>query len=186
MNVWPGRLRILSVWLLVALLVTLSRPTVAGVAGGAALMAAGEAIRLWASGHLRKNVELITSGPYRFTRNPLYLGRLLIFSGLCLMARLPWGLHWAVLAAGGAIFFGVYLRRKERVEPERLSRLHGDAYDRYRRSVPALFPTWRPYPEGVSPGWSSERMARNREHWMLLVVAALTLFMLWRANSLGG
>jgi hypothetical protein len=146
----------------------------------------GEAIRFWAAGHLLKTEELVTSGPYRFTRNPLYLGRLLIFIGLCVMARLPYGLNWLVLVLGCVVFFGYYLRRKERVEPARLLEKHGEAFERYFRAVPALFPTVHPYPEGASAGWSSDRMLRNREHWMAIGVLAISLLLLWRAYSIQG
>ena len=67
--------------------------------------AAGEAVRFWAAGHLLKTQELVTSGPYRYTRNPLYLGRLLIFTGLCVMAQMPWQANWIVLVLGYAVFF---------------------------------------------------------------------------------
>ena len=182
-----GTLRVLSIYALVALLVWLSRPTPLSVTVGFVFVALGEAVRFWAAGHLRKTVELITSGPYRYSRNPLYLGRLLIFTGVCVMAwmgREQYHVNWLVLAAGWAIFFLYYFRRKERVEPARLREVHGEAYERYFRAVPALFPTLEPYPEGASIGWSSERMLRNREHWMVVGLALLTLFMLWRAYSL--
>jgi hypothetical protein len=172
------------VYALVGLLAWLARPTPLDVSVGCVFLALGEALRLWAAGHLRKTVELVTSGPYRFTRNPLYLGRLLIFTGLCVMCRLPWGLHYAVLAGGYAVFFGYYLPRKERVEPARLAQVHGEAFERYRREVPALFPTLRPYSGAESPGWSSERMLRNREHWMVVALAAVSLFLLWKAYAL--
>ena len=141
----------------------------------------GEAIRVWAAGHLAKTVELITSGPYRHVRHPLYLGRLLIFSGLCVMASLPYGANWMLLAAGYGLFFGYYLRRKERVEPERLAQVHGEAYLRYHAAVPALLPTGRPYAQNSPSRWSLRRLLRNREHWMvggLLLVSAL---LLWKA-----
>ena len=82
------------------------------------------------------------------------------------------------------IFFRYYLRRKERVEPARLRGLHGEAFERYYRAVPALFPALTPYPEGASIGWSSDRMLRNREHWMIVGLAVVTLLLLWRAYSL--
>ncbi len=178
--------RLASVDLLVALIAAFSKPTPLSVTAGFAVMVVGEAIRFWAAGHLLKTEELVTSGPYRFTRNPLYLGRLLIFAGLCVMARLPYGANWLVLAAGCAVFFGYYLRRKERVEPARLRERHGDAYERYFRAVPALFPMLHPYPEGASAGWSSDRMLRNREHWMLAGVLLISLLLLWRAYALEG
>jgi protein-S-isoprenylcysteine O-methyltransferase Ste14 len=178
--------RLASVYLLIALLLVLSRPTPLYVTLGFAVAAVGEAIRFWAAGHLLKTEELVTSGPYRFTRNPLYLGRLLIFIGLSIMARLPYGANWLVLVLGCAVFFGYYLRRKERVEPDRLREKHGEAFERYYRAVPALFPTMHPYPEGASAGWSSDRMLRNREQWMVVAIVGISLLMLWRAYSLEG
>jgi protein-S-isoprenylcysteine O-methyltransferase Ste14 len=176
-----GILRLIAVYVAIGLLLWLARPTPLGVCIGFIFVAVGEAIRFWAAGHLYKTVELITSGPYRYTRNPLYLGRLLIFTGLAIMAWLPYYLSLVVLAAGYAIFFGYYLRRKEKVEPARLRRTHGEVYERYFEAVPSLWPTFKPYPESVSAGWSSDRMLRNREHMMVIGLAVVTLFLLWRA-----
>ena len=177
-----GILRLGALYALLAVMIWRARPTGTGVAVGALFVIAGEAVRFWAAGHLLKTAELVTSGPYRYTRNPLYLGRLLIFTGLCIMAELPYHANWILLASGCAIFFGYYLPRKERVEPARLQEVHGAAYEQYRRAVPALFPTLRPFPDAGASGWSSDRMLRNREHWMVLGLTAIVLFMLWRAN----
>ncbi len=173
--------RLLLLYVFVAALLATARPTPLGVTIGFVIAALGEAVRVWAAGHLLKTEELVTSGPYRFTRNPLYLGRLLIFTGLCLMAWLPYGGSLVVLAGGYAVFFGYYLPRKERVEPARLRERHGEAFERYREAVPALFPTVHPYPETAKSGWSSDRMFRNREHWMVVGIVMLSLFLLWRA-----
>jgi protein-S-isoprenylcysteine O-methyltransferase Ste14 len=183
-NRGAAMLRTASVYLLIAAIISFSRPTPLSVTLGFFIVALGEAIRVWAAGHLRKTVELITSGPYRFTRNPLYLGRLLIWTGLCVMALLPYGTNWIVLALGYVIFFGYYMRRKERVEPIRLRTLHGAVYDRYFESVPVLFPSFSAYPEGASIGWSSDRMLRNREHWMVFGLGLVTLVLLWRAYDI--
>ena len=147
------------------------------------IVVVGEGLRIWASGHLRKTVLLITSGPYRFTRNPMYLGRLLIFTGVGIMCRLPYGLHALVLLVGWTIFFGYYLRRKERVEPQRLRQQHGATYDAYHAAVPALFPMHRPYAKADRSPWSSERFLCNREHWMAAGVIAIGLLMLWKAYN---
>jgi len=179
-----GGVRVTSVYVLVGIMLWLARPTPLSVSIGFLFVAAGEAVRFWAAGHLRKTIELITSGPYRYTRNPLYLGRLLIFTGVCIMALLPYAINWVVLALGYSIFFGYYLRRKERVEPARLRQTHGEPYERYFKAVPALFPTLKPYPEGASIGWSSDRMLRNREHWMVIGLLVISAFMLWRSHSL--
>ncbi len=184
-----GRIRVVSVYILIGVLGVLSRPTPVSVTVGAVLIVLGEAVRFWAAGHLYKTVKLITSGPYRYTRNPLYLGRLLIFTGICVAARLPYfgvPFHYLVLILGWAVFFGYYLRRKERVEPARLRETHGEPYERYFQAVPALFPTLKPYGAASSSGWSSDRMLRNREHWMVIGLAVLVFALLWRAYALIG
>ncbi|RMH16737.1 MAG: isoprenylcysteine carboxylmethyltransferase family protein [Acidobacteria bacterium] len=178
-----GRLRLLALYALVAFLLYFAEPTVRSVAAGVGFVVLGEAVRFWAAGHLLKTQELVTSGPYRFTRNPLYLGRLLIFTGLAIMVNLPYYGSWIALVGGWALFFGVYLRRKERVEPARLEALHGEAFRRYFEAVPALFPTLRPYAHPSAGRWSAARMARNREHWMVIGLALVTAYLLWRATG---
>jgi protein-S-isoprenylcysteine O-methyltransferase Ste14 len=167
-----------------AAVVLLARPTPLGVTVGFAIAALGGAIRVWASGHLLRTAELVTSGPYRFTRHPLNLGWLLIFAGFCVMARLPLAANWMILALGVVAFFGSYLPRKERAEIERLRAMYGEAFERYYRAVPALVPTLNPYPEGVSSGWSSDRMLRNREHWIVALLVVVSLVLLWRAYAI--
>jgi protein-S-isoprenylcysteine O-methyltransferase Ste14 len=91
-----------------------------------------------------------------------------------------------VLLVGWAVFFGYYLPRKERVEPARLREVHGEAYERYRRAVPALFPRLRPYPEGGRAAWSAARALANREHWMAIALAGLLAWMFVRAFGASG
>jgi protein-S-isoprenylcysteine O-methyltransferase Ste14 len=176
--------RLTATFAFVVVLVVFAKPHPAEVAIGFVIAALGEAIRFWAAGHLLKTKELITSGPYRYTRNPLYLGRLLILTGLCVMSRLPYFANWILLGAGYAVFFFYYMPRKERVEPRRLRAVHGEAYDRYFKAVPALLPTLRPYVSASNLGWSSDRMIRNREVWMVVGILATTLFLLWRSHEL--
>jgi protein-S-isoprenylcysteine O-methyltransferase Ste14 len=168
-----GKLRNATVWLLVASMVALARPTWTSFALGLVPLAAGEALRLWAAGHLVKNEILVTSGPYRFTRNPLYLGRLLIFTGLCVIAHLPWGAGWIVLVLGWGVFFAYYLPRKERVEPERLRTAHGADYARYAAAVPALFPRLRPWDGGTITVWSGSRFRDSGEIGFLLALGTI-------------
>jgi len=179
-----GSIRLTTMFAFIALIVVLAKPRPAEVAIGFIIAALGEAIRFWAAGHLLKTKELITSGPYRYTRNPLYLGRLLILTGLCVMSRLPYYANWVLLAVGYAVFFLYYMPRKERVEPARLRAVHGEAYDRYFKAVPALLPTFRPYASGSNLGWSSDRMIRNREAWMVAGIIAIALFLLWRSHEM--
>jgi len=180
-NRWLGRARLVLLFAALILLLAWSEPTPFSVSFGFIFIFVGESIRFWAAGHLHKTTRLITSGPYRYTRNPLYLGRLLIFTGFALMTRLPWSLHLAVLALGYAIFFIYYLPRKERVEPARLRALHGARYQRYFSAVPSLFPRRSPWPHAERDGWYSSRMLRNREHWMVIGLALATILLLVRA-----
>lgn len=179
-----GILRLAATFAFVVLLVVFARPHPAEVAIGFVIAALGEVVRFWAAGHLLKTQELITSGPYRFTRNPLYLGRLLILTGVCVMCRLPFYVNWIALAIGYAVFFGYYMPRKERVEPARLRQVHGEAYDRYFSAVPALFPTLKPYAHASNLGWSSDRMLRNREVWMVVALVVITGALLWKSHQL--
>ena len=81
-----------------------------------------------------------------------------------------------------ALFFGHYLPRKERVEPARLREAHGERYERYRRAIPALWPTARPWREQAAVAWSLRRFLANREHWMLIGLAIVTALLTWRAG----
>ena len=179
-----GMLRLVALFAVVVLLLIFAHPTVLSVAAGFVFVAIGESIRFWSSGLLLKTKELMTAGPYRYTRNPLYLGRFLILTGMIIMVNLPNYLSWVGLIIGWIWFLGVYMRRKERVEPARLRAEHGDAYDRYFEAVPALFPTLRPYRDFTPASWSVERMKRNREYWMVIGLLGVSAYLLWR--SLGG
>lgn len=183
-----GIARVAIVYLFVAALVWVSQPTPLLVAIGLVFVVMGEAVRFWAAGHLLKSKELAVSGPYRYTQNPLYLGRFLILTGFCLMAYLPLppvgGIvvpaNLVVLAVSYAVFFFYYLPRKVRVEGSRLAELHGGAWREYFESVPILFP--RPKPHGTNlRAWDVSRMKRNREHWMLAGVAAVAVLFVVKA-----
>ena len=182
-----GIARVIVVYLFVAALVWISQPTPLLVAIGLPFVVAGEAVRFWAAGHLLKSKELAVSGPYRYTQNPLYLGRFLILTGCCLMAHLPVRVggiaipaNLLVLSISYGVFFLYYLPRKVRVEGSRLAELHGGAWRTYFESVPILFPRTTPHGTNVRV-WDMERMKRNREHWMLAGVAAVAVLFIVKA-----
>lgn len=177
-----GRIRLVLVYLFVAALVILSRPTPALLIAGAVLAITGEAIRLWAAGHLTKSVRLITSGPYARTQNPLYLGRLLILTGIAIAARNEGYLNLIALAVGYAVFFFYYIPRKLRVEGGRLARLHGQAFEEYNRSVPILFPAWRRRTDGRDP-WSFSLMVHNQEPLVLAGVTLVFVLLAWKTRN---
>jgi len=180
-NRFLGVLRLLALFAVVVALIYFARPTVLSVAIGSVFVVLGESVRFWSSGLLLKTKELMTAGPYRYTRNPLYLGRFLILTGVIIMVNLPNYLSLVGLVVGWGWFLGVYMRRKEEVEPARLREEHGEAYDRYFEAVPALFPTFQPYADFTSASWSAERMIRNKEYAMVIGLAGITAYLLWRA-----
>lgn len=167
----------------VIVLLYASQPTFKSVVAGAALVLFGECVRFWAAGHLYKTKELITSGPYRFTRNPLYLGRLFILTGVGVMAWRSDGLNLLALLIGWVIFFGYYLPRKERIEPARLESIHGEGYARYFANVPALFPRITPWGTNAA-NWQWDRFQRNREAFTALGLAALVVAFAIKSTAL--
>jgi len=175
-----GRIRLAAVYAFIAALIWISRPIPALVAAGAAFVLLGEGLRLWAAGHLTKSVRLITSGPYAYTQNPLYLGRLLILTGLGIAARIDGYLNLVLLVAGYAVFFFYYIPRKLRVEGGRLARLHGAAFEQYRRSVPILLPALTRYPGGNEP-WSFGLMVRNQEPLVLTGIILVLGILIWKS-----
>ena len=178
-----GQLRLAGVFVFIAALVVLARPTPTLLMAGALLAALGEAVRLWAAGHLSKSVRLATDGPYARTQNPLYLGRLLILTGLGIAARNEWGLNWLALLIGYAIFFLYYIPRKLRVEGARLEKIHGEAFTRYNRSVPILFPSLNAYPHRAGERWSFAQMVRNQEPFVLLGIVVAFAFLAWKTAA---
>ncbi len=174
-----GYIRLAGVYLFVGFLAWVSHPTPLLFVAGGILVAAGEAVRTWAAGHLIKSLELIDSGPYAYTQNPLYLGRLLILTGFCVMARNEYYLNWAALALGYLIFFGYYIPRKLRVEGGRLQKMHGEAWVRYSSAVPILIPSLTRYPGKRSP-WSLSRAIRNQEYLVATGILLVLAFFAWK------
>jgi protein-S-isoprenylcysteine O-methyltransferase Ste14 len=167
--------RILAVFALLAILATWARPTPLDIWVGLPLVVAGGLLRAWSVGYLLKTRQLAITGPYAFTRNPLYLGRLLLFTGFAIMATLPSRANLGILAGGLAIFFIYYMPRKERIECARLRQTHGEEYARYQAAVSALFPRLTPYrgTGDAGSGWQWSRFHRNREYMMLILEAGL-------------
>ena len=135
-----------SGFLCAALFLFFAKPTPTALLIGASVSILGLALRAWAAGHIRKNAQLATSGPYAFTRNPLYLGSFLLGLGFTIASgRLLLGLLFA------ALFLGIYLPVM-RVEASTMAQLFGSEYDMYRQSVPLFFPRITPFREGETAG----------------------------------
>lgn len=148
MTRWLARRRVALGFVCGAIVLWLATPTWASLAAGALVAALGEAVRVWAAGHLEKSLEVTSSGPYRFTRHPLYLGSTLIGAGMAIASANLWA------AALAAAYLGTTITAAVRAEEAHLREKFGAAYDAYaeRRAAPGARP------------WSWARAARNREH----------------------
>lgn len=131
------RIRVPLGFLFAAVFVIFAHPSVVTIAAGAAIAAVGALIRGWASGHIRKSKELAVTGPYAYTRNPLYFGSLLLGVGFTIAA----GVWWLALLLA-AVFAGIYFPVM-RVEEEDLKTAFGAEFEAYRQNVPLFFPQAR-------------------------------------------
>ena len=174
----PSRWRVRIGFVVAGLALWLACPTPVSLAAGGALAWAGEAIRLWASGHIEKTRALATGGPYAHTQNPLYLGSLLIAAGMALASASLWA---ALLVAGYALAFYPSLLREE---ASFLRRKFGDAYEAWVAAVPVLLP--RPRPSGPrETRFAWPRVSSNRE-WRAIVGLAAALVALWARGRFRG
>jgi protein-S-isoprenylcysteine O-methyltransferase Ste14 len=128
------RIRVPLGFVFAAIFIVFSRPTLLTLVGGGVIAALGIAIRAWASGHIQKAKVLATSGPYGYTRNPLYLGSFVLGVGFTIAA----GVWWLALIFI-ALYLGIYLPVM-RVEEDDISRIFGAEFDGYRRNVPLFVP----------------------------------------------
>jgi protein-S-isoprenylcysteine O-methyltransferase Ste14 len=159
-------------WALPLLLVLSADPWGPLLVTGAALVAVGVGIRLWASGHLFKSERLATSGPFSHLRNPLYLGSLVMLLGYCAMSARWWA--YPVFLALFALFYYPTIRWEEAF----LRGKFGKQYEDYVRQVPRLVPRLTAaYPEGERFSWLQAR--RNGELTSAALAAAMiALFIL--------
>jgi protein-S-isoprenylcysteine O-methyltransferase Ste14 len=126
----------------------------------------GQAIRMWAAGHLVKCDDLTTSGPFGWVRNPLYVGSFLIACGYCTISG-GW-IVWAVAIPLFALTHGSAVTWEEKY----MLQTYGDAFAGYCKSVPRWMP--RP-PRRREPGkrFSWPQMVINAELKSLIVTAVV-------------
>ncbi len=120
----------------VILAVVLAQPELWSILAGIGLTLIGLLIRTWAGGHLEKEQKLTISGPYRYTRNPLYFGNLLIGLGIVIGAH-----SWWVLGSA-FVLFGVFYSVIILTEKQKMEKLFPAEYDEYKRQVPLFFPSF--------------------------------------------
>lgn len=145
----------------------LARPTWTSLAIGVAIALIGEALRLWAAGHLEKSREITQSGPYRVMRHPLYVGSSIIGVGFAIAAWHP------IVAVVAAAYLGTTIPAAIRAEEAHLREKFGSAYDAYAQRAAAA----------ADRRFSLTRALYNREHHtlagLLAVLAVLALKVAW-------
>lgn len=155
------RWRVRTGYPVAALFLLLASPTPKGILIGAVVALAGLTIRGYASGYLRKDRELATSGPYAHTRNPLYLGSAILAAGFVIAGHSVWA--GLLVAAYFAIFYYAVMRNEE----EDLRKRFGSAFDEYAVSVPLFFPSLMArWAGGAAFSWV--QYSRNHEYNALI------------------
>jgi protein-S-isoprenylcysteine O-methyltransferase Ste14 len=156
----------------------IARPSWTSLAIGAVVTLPGILLRALASGHVKKNEELTTSGPYAYTRNPLYLGSLIMAVGFAIAARSLWVLIVMVI-----MFAAIYLPviRGE----ESYLRAAFPNFDEYAQNVPRLLPRLAAFGDGEG-AFSRPLYWQHREYNALLgttaLLAALVVKLLWASR----
>jgi protein-S-isoprenylcysteine O-methyltransferase Ste14 len=155
-----ARWRVRVGYLLAIVVLVLARPTSQSIAIGGAVGVIGLWVRALAAGHLHKQEMLTVSGPYAYTRNPLYFGSAILTAGAA-VAMNSW-IAAALLIAYFALFYSVVMRKEE----GELRFHHGAAFDEYAKAVPLFFPrvTAAKLGLGVERAFSLSQYKRNREY----------------------
>lgn len=169
------RIRVPLGFIFAVVYVWLARPTKASLITGALVLLPGLVLRGFASGHVQKDKQLTTSGPYAYTRNPLYLGSLMLAAGFAIAAR-----SWWIVAIMLVMFAVIYVPVIG--GEERYLRQTFPDYDDYARHVPRMLPRLTPY--GSAPSaYSSARYWKHREYeasiGCVVVLAVLVVKLVW-------
>lgn len=158
-----------------------ARPNLHSIVSGALVGIVGLALRAWAAGYLHKQKILTVTGPYAYTRNPLYLGSAILALGVAIAAR-SW-ISASIIAAYFAIVYSLVMRREER----ELRIQHGADFDRYAAAV-SLFLPWFSFArlKPDSQGAFSAAQYRKNHEWQAsagFVLLLAVLILIWRLRG---
>jgi protein-S-isoprenylcysteine O-methyltransferase Ste14 len=145
----------------------LAQPTGNSLIAGGLVAMVGEAIRIWAAGHLEKGREVTTSGPYAFTRHPLYVGSAIIGVGLGIASASV--VVFVVVIA----YLAITLTAAIATEEAHLTEKFGSAYPSYREGRAA----------GARRRFSIARVMRNREYRAIVGLLAAAAILAWKSRQ---
>jgi len=167
------RIRVPLGFVFAAVFLWVAQPTVKTMLLSLLLVVPGVWLRAYAAGYVRKNAELTLTGPYAYTRNPLYLGSMMIAFGFAAAAA-----SWIILIALAVLFAVIYIPTIQ--SEEGYLREHFAGFSEYAEKVPRLFPRLTPaaFPanENASGGrFSAEQWRHHREYNALMGAGAIYL-----------
>ncbi len=158
--------------------ILLMHPSVRSLWVGGSIALVGALLRLWSAGHIEKGKVLTQSGPYAYTRNPLYLGSFVMALGIIVAGQGYW-----LLPIFGAFYITFYYPVMKAEEQE-LFGGYGERFVEYSKRVPLFFPNFRK--EGCNSSaflWS--RVLRNREHRTFAgLILAVIILVISKGESL--
>jgi protein-S-isoprenylcysteine O-methyltransferase Ste14 len=149
-----------------------AHPNMAMVLCGAGIGLVGILLRASAAGHLNKQEVLAVSGPYAYTRNPLYFGSSLLALGAAVAMR-SW-ISAVLLMAYFSVFYWAVMRREEL----ELRQRHGEKFDAYADAVPLFFPRMTAAANSIPGTFSLAQYKKNRE-WRAALGFLLLLAILY-------
>ena len=167
------RIRVPLGFVFAAVFLWLAQPTAKTMLLSLLLVVPGVWLRAYAAGYVRKNAELTFTGPYAYTRNPLYLGSMLIAFGFAAASG-----SWAILIALTALFAVIYIPTIQ--SEEAYLREHFTGFNEYAAKVPRLLPrlTAASFPanQNASGGrFSWQQWQHHREYNALMGAGAIYL-----------
>lgn len=163
---WIQRWRVPLGFLCAAIFILFARPRPLTLLIGAGISLVGLLIRAWASGHIRKNSALAVSGPYAYTRNPLYLGSFILGLGFTIGAG-----RWLLAVLFGVLFLGIYFPVM-RVESATMGQYFGPEFRDYSQAVPLFLPRLIAYNKDNETKFDVGLYMRYREYQAALGLLA--------------
>jgi protein-S-isoprenylcysteine O-methyltransferase Ste14 len=163
---------------LAILVLWVSRPVPRSIVYGAVLGAIGLLVRARAAGYLHKQQVLTVTGPYAYTRNPLYLGSAILALGIATASR-SW-IGAALLLSYFAVVYSVVMHREE----QELRQHHGAAFDEFAHNVPLFLPrlTAAKLSPASSGAYSFEQYKKNQEYRAAIgfLLVLIVFIVIWR------
>lgn len=176
-SIFSQKIRVPLGFMFAVVFLVFSQPQPIYIITGLFIAFCGLFLRLWSAGHLRKHRQLTISGPYCFTRNPLYLGSFLMGIGFSVASAVFW---MPVLFL--VLFLAVYIPVMKREEAE-LIQAYGQKYREYLEEVPIFFPALRSVSKPTETDFLFQQLIDNKEYnsviGFIFIAGILFIKLIW-------